>query len=526
MIKLQNILAGLPQSGLVKGLLDRVDREMQHIERNMPQHLVGHESETLDLLRTTLAPSDSMSVVIRGELERLGTLQASKTENAMQWAREWERRESSPGLSEKSGSDINPPPVVMLHSIRKVDAWVDGNINAKPDAGWLENDNVSLVSMTNRIVGHRPEIEDELIWGPTGHQRKRQSKGSTRSHSSLDNVRVDDKFPYKVPVTQISNCVYKKPPFRLNLKNIRRQVGLLWNSKGKGDLKSDIEFKYRSRNVKRLSKRHNISLKEAVKLSLTKRLQKESAYMMSGGRSPPESIRRLMESPGGGYHARSNLEGNYVDCKPEDQGYHDLLLQLHDSEDVIYSDDSYTTSSISSRSSTTYLVNLMNVPQSSLYEQQQGVSSHTSWTKSSGQKESRSPPTSVAQGPVVIGRAQSLAPVQNLKYQKRPHLTAEAPCEGHSYTQSSYQSTASRTKPNINKPLPPLPLRAMLRPDSDGEALCDVSLEKKTELKDRDVSDAVQASRRRRGTQTESGASILDNYRKEERERIWGAQKS
>lgn len=399
MTKLQNFLIIFPQKALVKGLLDYVDGEMRHIEKNMHEHPVGNVGRRLKFSESTLAPNDSMSVEIRAERECLNNSPPSKMERTLQQARNGEGREPSPVLSEKQGSDLDPPPVVMMHSIRKVDTWID---------------------------------------------------------------RIDDAT-------------------------------------------EDAE----------LSKERNISMKEAAELWQEKKRRKESTYMMSGRSSPAESTRRFRES-------RDNTNtGTSFEGKPVARGdrvYHDLSSKQLSPDGIIYSKDSYTASSMSSRSSVTNLGSLMKETRSSLFQLPHHCSSLTSRTNSSRPTGRKSPSTPIATTPGAKGKDRSVTPTQ-IQKDLNEVSKAEASYQRQDNLQSGRYSAAVSPKPNTNKPLPLSSPLGLIQRDDDAEILKS-RLQGKTESNG-EVSEAVKASRRRRREESKRETPSFDEYRKKERERIW-----
>ena len=133
-VKLQTFLTKLhntlPLTTLL-AMLDNIDRELDHILKNMPDHTPQLSAGRLDLLKEVIAPGSSASCPVVPRTPGNGGQERNDTQEAHKRRRLGSRKclAASPdtaegrNLPELPGSDLAPPAARMRQSIRKVEEW-------------------------------------------------------------------------------------------------------------------------------------------------------------------------------------------------------------------------------------------------------------------------------------------------------------------------------------------------------------------------------------------------------------------
>ena len=280
-LKLRNLLEGLPQISPVKSLLERVDQEMQHVRKNMAVHPVLHGSGRIHELKTNLSPSDSVSVEIRRERELLE--KRAKAEGG-ELRRKGEEEAESPELFDKSGSDLDPPAGLILQSIRKVDAWMEDCNDAISEAEWRDYDNPSMVSAIDGGVVERPRVDPAAVWRQASKQSRTSSKNSSKSSARVVS-NIKESVPYKVPDMKLSDWVFPNPKGGFKM-GIRRAISIK-----KGNPETDLGL---DNKIEKPSP-SCMSIKGGIRVLRDRVLGKESKSV-TRGKSPTESIRRILKT--------------------------------------------------------------------------------------------------------------------------------------------------------------------------------------------------------------------------------------
>lgn len=287
----------VPLSAL-QALLDDVDGQLLHIERNLPDHSPQYSTGRYDALELPVAPSHSMSRRrLHGQgLRRTWTTRSDGNIEEAEEGRTKTRRtlnltsrNSMPNNIPRLislGSDIDPSEVRIHQSIRMVDKWLETCDAKIPPLNCAEGDTLSLGSEVPGIVEERLHAK-----GSNDH---------LYSNSILDTDSIID-----APLHKVDRCVVG-------------YVDELATQKEGDSLTHDLENFRRHRKVEKLSKRGNISITSAVNKLEARRMHR-SHYQMSGGRSPgvsPNSSLDSLEAVVGAKQRRVHFKRNAQDYAP------------------------------------------------------------------------------------------------------------------------------------------------------------------------------------------------------------------
>lgn len=312
MTKLRNLLGSLYKVAPLKQLkarLDEVDQDIIHIKKNMADHPPRRRTE----LEMSVTASESASVrmirTIQLESERRARNRRARGQSSSQSKgsrRETPKSSPSKPLPDLSGSDIDPPSAKIKYSIRSVEDWIRRNDALMGVFNQSELNNSSMVSVIGGGIKKRPAI-DAGIWPKASGLGSLKSRFSSRSS-------IDARL-YKIPMTQLSNCVYDKPSHDLYLDTrIFLQVAELV---GRTDLKHQFQRTLSStlqrRKAEKLSKRCKISLSEAIQFLEAQKRRCTRKDLMSGGRSSGPSPRTSLETVVNSSLERASFESAMTD---------------------------------------------------------------------------------------------------------------------------------------------------------------------------------------------------------------------
>ena len=208
-------------------------------------------------------------------------------------------------LPDLSGSDLDPPSVRILRSIRFVERWIQRN-DTSTAIHSRNAINESLVSAIGGRLKERPEI-DVGVWRKfSGLQSSRgrfSTGGSTSSHA------------YNIPATQLSNCVYNKPSqdLQLDMRIFCQLADLALRKDQKHQFQRTLSAILQHKKAEKLAGRHKISATEAVHLLQVRQRRRERKDLMSGGRSKSSSPRASLENLANSSHERTSFESSIPD---------------------------------------------------------------------------------------------------------------------------------------------------------------------------------------------------------------------
>jgi hypothetical protein len=289
-------------SGALKALLEEVNHEIQHIRKNMVDHPPPKSTGRWEALKTSIAPSESATGRMEKEVKMEKERSRPKKQNSL-W-RKTKRRDSRDrhgaekripmaddptGLPELPASDIDPPLPRIQQSIKFVEAWLKRCDEAMEVEPHKDSDSETMVSFLGGILMERPKLEVEA-WK---FVRQRSWKRSSGVSSST----IGSKSSYRVPITQLSNCVYDKLSHKLNLDNriVGPWVKLVSSKASKHRYQNLVGSLIFKEKAKKLSKIRRITIAQAMEVMNARGRRQEQAYMMSGGRSSGPLPRNSME---------------------------------------------------------------------------------------------------------------------------------------------------------------------------------------------------------------------------------------
>lgn len=219
--KLQTLLKKLqvfaPASAL-QTIMDDVDKELVHIKNNMPEHPPLRRRGRWDALEIPVTPSQSASARWQRDIEQEARqAQRARGDRKSAYGSGKRSREAHVTFSDQSsstaleGSDLGPPIARVEQSIRCVDGWFrrsDDMMAVTSDR--KDGHNTSMVPGVFGSVGERPKLDGSKVWKKLSTRTSIESSITSMSSTGRS-------YAYKVPVTRIDGCAYKRPPDKVNL---------------------------------------------------------------------------------------------------------------------------------------------------------------------------------------------------------------------------------------------------------------------------------------------------------------------
>lgn len=130
-VKLRGLLSKLHEAAPIRPLssiLETVDRELEHIRKNMPDHLTDYSTGKLATLKERISPGSSASLAASGQAEqsrndgqRGQRKRRHKSERTREASDAMIEVNSPPDLP---GSDLNPPQARVQRSTEVVQLWL------------------------------------------------------------------------------------------------------------------------------------------------------------------------------------------------------------------------------------------------------------------------------------------------------------------------------------------------------------------------------------------------------------------
>ncbi|PSS15124.1 hypothetical protein M430DRAFT_20433 [Amorphotheca resinae ATCC 22711] len=287
--KLRTLLGSLYKAipvASLKAILDDVDCELYHIRKNMTDHPPRRSTERAEESKASVATSSSQVIRDEETNQREFEHKHGRKEHK-RYPKDEPSRSIIEGkeLPELSGSDIDPPPAQVHQSIRIVEGWLEQCYSTMENHRKKDDDTRSMVSTLGGGIAERPEGDAEV--------GKRFRIGSSKS--SIEDS-ISRSHSYTLPLTQISDCVYERPPHNLGLdmRFLGRAIEI--------GTENGAEHQYQNKKLaviermkaEKLSIKRKISLNEAISILRATKRRQERRCMMSGGRSveqdsPPRS---------------------------------------------------------------------------------------------------------------------------------------------------------------------------------------------------------------------------------------------
>lgn len=330
----------------MKAILDELNNEIAHITENMADHPTRRRGKAFgEKLMESVTASESASVEVmrQAELGREGRESGRKERKAC-----GESSGSGDGVEKKSleqpspdlpGSDLNPPSVRVWQSIRTVEKWIMRN-NAETVVYTRNKRDESLVSVIGHGLKERPAV-DVGIWKKTGGLQSWRGRSSTDSSATsphsytipgqgvgeasdsgccVANQRdVDERRSDQGGLkgetqhdTQISNCVYEKPPqnIHFNLRIFTQIANLALRKDQKHQFYRILNSNLQRNKAEKLSTRRKISTFEAVHLLQARQRRRKRKDLISGGLSNGSSPRGLLETVANSSQGRTSFESS------------------------------------------------------------------------------------------------------------------------------------------------------------------------------------------------------------------------
>jgi hypothetical protein len=519
--KLRTLLGKLhtfvPLSALQE-LLDDVDKQLQHIEKNMPEHLPLHSTGRWDALKLPVTPSQSASGrwLREEKLEKSGIKRQRKSERGEE--AQVRTRQAPEAISEKftltrspqpelQGSDIEPSNARKQQSTQLVEEWFKRCVAVMAGPSCKDCEAVSLVSEALGGVRERPK-ENHAAFGKMYNRRSRNGHSSTASGSTSGSHNL-----HETSRTH-ADCILDAPIDKFEPDaDIFGHLGKAETLKGRSRITQDLGSLLRHRKVEKLSKMYDISITAAIEALEAKKMHQGQKHIMLGVRSDSTSAKasmELLEPVAGTNRPRISVESSAQ--KDSVTATRSDIRKCLDISDVgFHIDENSDASLLSSRGSPPNVGSLIEQPRSLCGKTQSRVQSGKSPQMRSPSL--RSSLSSAPRMPIAIGRAPSPAEKQ------RPAKAGEV--------RTSHRETRQALEiPFVEVGI----IRGSGRQDIEHS----YETRKGTEPGDEQVrgmgddstlSKAIKKSRQRRAERALNSLPSNDRYRHEERSKTWGPEK-
>ena len=278
-------------SRVLKTLIDDVDHELEHIKKNMVDHPPRKSTGRWEALRTSVAPSESSSSRMKKEIVKEEEKSRPKRQSSL-WKKVKPRdsrdrlgteqripMSKDPATLPEFSSDIDPPLPRIQRSIRLVEAWLKRCNEVMEMQAHRDSDNESMVSLLGGGLLERPKLDVDA-W--------KFSRRSWKSRSSTSTSKIGSTSSYRLPITQLSNCIFDKPSYKLDLDSniVGAWIKLVSSKTSRHKYQSLVELLIVKKKAEKLSKTRKVTVAQAMELISARGRQSERVYMMSGGRSP------------------------------------------------------------------------------------------------------------------------------------------------------------------------------------------------------------------------------------------------